>query len=386
MDQDGSAGTPPSHGSSNKAKIAAAYGFVLLGALAGYLVAVLPLRGLVSSFVVEETLGGFVPPERLSTAAKVYEDPKLASEKIRSFTWVGPLTIAPFVDFAPRPGDFNSTHITEGHFRNRNEPKMPKPAGMFRVFLTGGSTAFGTGAPSEDTTPGSLIQEMLQKRYGSDRIELFTLACPGWTSTHERIAIENKLSELAPDLVLSLSGINDAHWGQEGEDTLWFQALADRFHLALINRALRMAFYNPLPGKTRKYPGSTPAAELAAHLEKNVRLSAFVLSAANARFVYALQPISATTHKPLTVDEQAHVKPAARAYFIEVFNEYRERLNGLQATNFKFVDASGVFDRYTADDAIFLDNYHFGDKGNRILAEALAQNLIPLIDESLHEK
>ena len=91
---------------------------------------------------------------------------------------------------------------------------------MKRVLITGINGMDGS----------HLADFLLNKNY-----EVFTMATPAWASTHERIMIENRLSDLEPDLVVSLSGNNDVHWGAKNRNVLWFRAYHDEFYFDLLD-------------------------------------------------------------------------------------------------------------------------------------------------------
>ncbi len=83
-------------------------------------------------------------------------------------------------------------------------------------------------APDQESTIAGYLSELLNNDpiKKPDLIyQVVTFANPAWSSTHERIAIENRVVEMAPDLVVSLSGINDVHWAYRGKDIMWFQNL-----------------------------------------------------------------------------------------------------------------------------------------------------------------
>ena len=48
----------------------------------------------------------------------------------------------------PTPGQHGNAHINSMQFRAGKELEMPKPANTYRIFITGGSTAYGSGAPA----------------------------------------------------------------------------------------------------------------------------------------------------------------------------------------------------------------------------------------------
>ena len=319
---------------------------------------------------------------------RAYEDVagRALADIADDISWSVPNVPTPFVGSAPQPGEHANATINSLQMRDAREPAMPKPADVFRIFLTGGSTAFGSGAPTQDTTIGALLEQRLQQRGDGVRYEVFTFANPAWSSTHERIAIENYLSELAPDLVVSLSGNNDVFWGHAGRNVLWQQTFADEYFWRLVSTALESSGREPLAALAAvtpigEPPVPVPTATVAMRLGKNARLAAHALD--GTPWVFFLQPTLSLTNKPLTPREQAFLddnKFSDPAYYRAGYAAISEQLRALDAGNFRFVSLVGVFDARSDD--VFIDSFHFGDKGNALIAEAMsaalqAQGLLP---------
>jgi len=304
----------------------------------------------------------------------------------RSISWSVPNQPTPFVGTAPSPGQHQNAYINSWQMRNREELQMPKPVGVYRIFLTGGSTAYGSGAPSQEQTIGSLLNDLLNKKLQKIgvRYEVFTFANPAWASTQERIAIENYLSELQPDLVISLSGNNDVFWADAGRNVLWFSAFADDYFRTLANTGLKTAGRKELPDlpQARPLPQPVPVQTVASRLEKNARLGAHALQ--NVDWVFFLQPTLSVTKKSLSSREKDFLSNS-KEYYVQCYQAIAASLSGVNLKNFKFVDLSGVFDRYGAEDDMFLDQFHFGDKGNAVIAHAILASLTPKIEGSLRK-
>ena len=198
---------------------------------------------------------------------------------------------------------------------------------------------------------------------------MFTFAAPAWSSTHERIAIENRLSDLQPDLVLELTGIADALYGERGHNVLWARALTDQYYWDLVNIALRRAGFAPMADVQDTSSERVPPELVAARLQKNVRLASGALSLANARLHVFLQPAIVTTDKPLTQHEKG-LRFGKSGYFTdpEYYKECYQRIAALLGdrgvpANAAFTNLAGLFDRVPETQDIFLDSYHFGDRG-----------------------
>ncbi|WP_306553364.1 SGNH/GDSL hydrolase family protein [Acidovorax sp.] len=335
-----------------------------------------------------ETLAGVlaVTPlkdEQRNHYARAYTSSAL---DIGSISWSVPNQPTPFVGTAPSPGQHQNAHINSWQMRNSEELQMPKPEGVYRIFLTGGSTAYGSGAPSQEQTIGSLLNDLLNKNLSKPglRYEVFTFANPAWASTQERIAIENYLSELQPDLVISLSGNNDVFWADAGRNVLWFSAFSDDYFKTLANTGLKTAGRKELQDlpQARPLPQPVPAQTVAYRLEKNVRLGANALQDVN--WVFFLQPTLSVTKKSLSSREKDFLSNS-KEYYLQCYQAISERLSTIRLKNFEFVDISGVFDRYQSEDDMFLDQFHFGDKGNAIIAQAILASLAPKIEFSMRK-
>lgn len=50
-------------------------------------------------------------------------------------------------------------------------------------------------------------------------------------------------------------------------------------------------------------------------------------------------------------------------------------LNDLNAPNFTYDNLSGVFNDLSEKEEVFVDSYHFGDIGNKIIAAGIYNNI-----------
>lgn len=324
---------------------------------------------IVASHEKAQTLGGLLLPEQRAIVARAYSSSAGAEPPFDAIAWEPPKTPAPFVGYVPTPGSHaNARHNSLG-WRDAREPERPKPAGVVRVFLTGGSTAYGVGAPSQDTTIGALLEQRLNAELatsGAQRYEVFTVAAPAWTSTHERIAIENVIAEAEPDVVVALSGVNDAHWGWRGANVMWMRTYADEYFRTLHDEALNAA--GRAPAQDIAPNGSKPVSpgEVGFRFERNQRLAWYAAVSAGASYVLCLQPC-------LHVTKSAQTAPSEDEpdYFVACFDELRARMRELSPQGWTFVDLTRLFDADHGREHFYIDSYHFGDKGNRRIADAL---------------
>ena len=359
-----------------------------LGMWAGRYLTLLPFKKQIANFAKSETLGRMLTSQAERQARSLaYYDSQAAQQNMDNFSWAVPNVLTPFVGNGPRPGQSDNAFINSMQFRSTEELQIPKAPNTYRIFLTGGSTAFGSGAPSQEQNIAGYLNQILNRDLtpiSDKRYEVFTAANPAWASTHERILIENRLSELEPDMVISFSGNNDVHWGRLGRNILWFRSYSDQFFWDLVNTLYKSVGYDPMPEVTQIAASPVPPPIVAEHLRKNIELSNFVLAAKGARYVFVLQPTISVSSKDLTARERAIVEratPGVVQYFGECYKELRAMLAGLHADGFSYVDLSDAFAGLTDKEEIFLDSYHFGDRGYEIVAKRIAQAIRPMLEE-----
>ena len=350
-----------------------------LGFGGGWLFATAPVRKRAGKRQATATLGGAL---RLKGAAidpavaRCFHDPEAAAREWDRYSYAVPTAPAPFVGAIPAPGEHANARIDPFGLRGTRPLALPKPAGTVRVFLLGGSTAYGSGAPDQARTPAGYLEAALARALGKP-VEAFACACPAWASAHERIAVENRVRLWEPDLVIALSGVNDADWGEKGRDPLWLRTYEDEHAFRLLDAALGRAGLGGAQDVVAVAPGPIPVERVAAGLVANARLAAAALDPVP--YLLCLQPHLAVTTKPLTARE-ARFLGERRAEDVEyerrAFALYRE---GLAAAGLRWADLHPVVDARPAEEELFLDTCHFGDKGNELLAARMAELALPLL-------
>ena len=296
--------------------------------------------------------------------------------------WSVPTVMTPFVGYAAAPGRQPGAFISRDQFRGDRQLTTPKPANVTRIFVTGGSVAFGSGAPGDDSTIGAFLQAALD-RLGGGAYEVFTFATPGWLSTHARIAIENRISELEPDAVVWLAGDADVLASESGKNVLWSRTDTDQYYWDLANFALRQSGWGRMIDVQDAASRAVPPQMVAMRLRRNVDLAALALSMHDARLLVFLEPNIITTHKPLTSGERAILAIEMAPPFanrLQYHTACHERIDAVLReralpANVSYIDATDVFDASASTQSVFVDGFRFGDRGNSIIAKAIAKAL-----------
>ena len=84
-----------------------------------------------------------------------------------------------------------------------------KPSNTYRIFMVGGSTMFGAGATSDETTIPGILQKIFDSDNSIQKIEVINAGFSGGNSNTELNLIVEKLLWHEPDLVIIYDGWND---------------------------------------------------------------------------------------------------------------------------------------------------------------------------------
>src|SRR4029077_16164144 len=100
--------------------------------------------------------------------AKMYDVPAgdRASlvKRLSEIVWVPPYRPAPFVGHIARPVLGDDLFINALGFRDPRPSYVVQPERPGRVFITGGSTAWGSGASSQNQTVSYRLERLLNER------------------------------------------------------------------------------------------------------------------------------------------------------------------------------------------------------------------------------
>ena len=116
------------------------------------------------------------------------------------------------------PGEYSQLHVNEQGFRRTSQTAVTPPPGITRVFLLGGSTAFGSNGLypqvaatplGEDTTIDRHLETLLNQRHSGRRFEVINAGVPEYRLFQEFSLFREKLLGYGPELLIFLDGHND---------------------------------------------------------------------------------------------------------------------------------------------------------------------------------
>ena len=213
-----------------------------------------------------------------------------------------------------------------------------KPLDTYRIFMVGGSTMFGAGATSDETTIPGYLQQILDKKDIGFDIEVVNAGIQGADSNSELKLIEQKLVMYSPDLMVVYDGWNDLRANNASIDVKENWKTICKF------------------GKTNNFD-----------------------------VIITLQPIAGFGNKILTEQELKHAntgKDYSNNTLLEslpVYQSYAKNLSEIKMCS-KTFDLRYVFDAEVGP--IYWDQGHVSDNGNEIVARSLSDAVFSTVSES----
>lgn len=285
------------------------------------------------------------------------------------------------------------------------------------ILVTGGSTIFGIGSSDNSSTVPSILERLINERLNI-KAEVVNLALRGAKSFQEMLLVDRFLAENQADLVLVVSGVNEAA-GAIYDPTVegvflgkhvWNNAVslvqkAERGEFMLINLGSKLRswshtydlLYRQFDKLKKKENSRTPAESLELNLRREAptsfrqraKIAATHYAATDqiskmngARFIMFLQPTP--NYKTKWTEEE--VSRISRKYesedLMRVYGQKEhEFYDAFRETNkpFQFVDLSNIFSE--SEETLYIDFCHYNNLAAEKLAEKIFESVQPLLNK-----
>lgn len=355
---------------------------------------------------------------RKRTAAKVevqsdangrfpgYDTPGRRYESQENFP---PMVFDAVTCYRPKPG-----HLGHGATINRQGFRYPvdldetPSENTFRVFVLGGSFAYGAGCPDE-VTYFRVTENRLREQFPDRKIEVISAAGGAFSSLQEHLTLITRVARYRPNLVIFLTGANDAYLSTkglsvlDGNDYLSYGAaiqgcidgnVLPRYYYGQVFRDPK----HPFPPLYEDYTVKTQwLIEKAAYTAMGRDQPLATITPATAdetaeRFLYVqqlntawgelqrvptmvwLQPTISTITKPLHPAEariQAEHTPEFHDQLRNVYAAIRKRWN--TQPQVAFIDGNEIIATMPESECFFVDWVHAGEIGQRVVGNHLAE-------------
>lgn len=231
-----------------------------------------------------------------------------------------------------------SVSINSHGFRG-SEITLEKPTGVFRIFMLGGSTMFGMGATSNETTIPGYTQLLFDDIVLNNSIQIINAGIQDANTKTEYKIIEQKIINYEPDLIVMYDGWNDLRENFSPDTTI-----------------------------------------------SNWESICKIGTKKNFDVVIILQPIAGFGNKILT-EQETHYATTGLDYnnnlllnSLSSYDEITEKLSTLNSCTLTF-DMRDAFDDYI--EPVYWDQGHISDKGNSIIANLIFEKLLPLTNDDI---
>ncbi len=271
------------------------------------------------------------------------------------------------------------------------EISKEKPENVYRIIMLGGSTLFGYGATSDETTIPGFLQQKFETTNSDFKVEVINAGSSGAYSKTETLYVKHKLLDFDPDLIIVYDGWNDSripytsHIGERG--------LAGQLYDSVNNLQSIFPYYKT-PIVIREIgrdlisaEEDTVATQIDANLDQKVILwkerwneSCLLAQTNDIKTLITIQPMLGTGDRIVTKSEEStsglsqnDVKQLP-LYQLQKFVDVLPELTNCTNT----ADLTHVFDGH--NEPIFLDLGHVGEQGSMLISEKIHELVLPMIN------
>jgi lysophospholipase L1-like esterase len=335
-----------------------------------------------------------------------------------------------YKNITPAPNYHNTKgihHNAQG-FREDVDTPREKGANTYRIFIMGGSTAYGLQSMSRygqekysvlrnSETIDTYLEEYLRGKVGDRKVEVINAAITSQYSHHHLIYINQTVLKYDPDMVVFIDGFNDYFQYGKGFDQFRDYGYQERAHLYMGPPTIeawmgysgwwlfRKSHFVHLASKTLRpiWIAIKSAGQDRVHIDvdsalhnleinakanfmKMVERNSLILRHEGVAPVFVLQPeIVFTQSKVLSPLERQIYEELDQQWqenFVEFKNKARPRVveylqQSTTRTGSVFLDTTDIFGGLEED--AYTDYCHLTPRGNKRLAERIGERILPLL-------
>ena len=289
---------------------------------------------------------------------------------------------------------FSTININSDGFRG---PELGTTDKEYRIFFLGGSSAFGMGSTSDNTTIPSLLE---QKFHENDfmNIEIINAGVGGTISFEEKLLAEKYLMNFNPDLFIIYDGGNDVRYRIIDTEKLLKQNSDYEFKIGdypfyrtpfVISKILNdLKEQDTESGPTYNYPDfaktsveSSIKEQVVKNYINNWKQFCQDTTLNDIKTIIVLQPILGTSETKLFPNDLKIMSAPDIKDELEMLEKISNNLYQLNDSCYATYDLRNVFDN--VNKPIFYDQIHVSDFGNELIANKIYENILPKISNDL---
>lgn len=297
------------------------------------------------------------------------------------------------------PNQHFDTINTNSHGFRGPEILKEKPENTFRIFVIGGSTAFGWGSTSDSTTIPGFLQKKFDDANLNFKVEVINAGVPGVDSYLETIYIKHELLDFQPDLFIIYTGRNDVRLNEIKRENYRFDKLEidtkleksffDEINYSfrkltlylkaplVIEQFVKDTFYGDLYSST-KLVLQDDLNGIVSDWKKRWSIVCKVGQEKGFDTLIVLQPFAGTSDGP-PEEEKKYISGKVNQDILLAYPSFANGLDELNNYCTKTSDLRNVFDGFPY--SVYFDRAHLSDHGNQIMAEKIFDLALPLVLE-----
>ena len=271
------------------------------------------------------------------------------------------------------------------------EISKEKPENVYRIIMLGGSTLFGYGASSDETTIPGFLQKKFETTDSDFKVEVINAGSSGAYSKTETLYVKHKLLDFDPDLIIVYDGWNDSripytsHIGERGlagqlyDSVNHLQSIFPYYKTPIVIREIGRDLISA--------EEDTIATRIDANLDKKVILwkerwneSCLLAQKNDIKTLITIQPMLGTGDRIVTKSEKSTSGLLQNDFMQLPLHQLQKFVDVLpELTNCtNTADLTHVFDGH--NEPIFLDLGHVGEQGSMLISEKIYELVLPIIN------
>ena len=298
---------------------------------------------------------------------------------------------SPFRTLVPNQ-HFPTLNVNEDGFRGA-EIKNQNIENSYRIFVVGGSTTFGTGSTSDDTTIPGFLQKKFNSANLSFEVEVINAGVSGGFSTSESLLVKEKLIDYDPDLLIIYDGWNDVKSDETQRAYATTQIsnstsaennfLYDFFGIIYSNTKTRGIISSILfdidssMGKARYPFDNSEISKNVNNWKENWIAICELGKEKDFEVLLTIQPIPGSSNRTLSQFAKKFFISYDTEKVLSALGQFANELQDLEKYCSKTADLRNVFDGI--ETPLYTDYAHISDFGNEIVAQKLFELSLPIV-------
>jgi len=344
------------------------------------------------------------------------------------------------IQLTPNYQDTRGVYQNAQGFRRKQDTPKEKGEGVYRIFIMGGSTAYGLQSLSKygqakysvirnDETIDHYLEQYLQGKTSYKRVEVINAAITSQMSHHHLIYLNQTILKYQPDMIIFIDGFNDYYEYQKGFDQFRGYAYQERAHHFMSEPTLdawfgytgwwlfRKSHFVYVASKTirpvwlwirsigrsrNRIKVDEALRNLKENAENNfvkiVERNALILKHEGVIPVFSVQPELVFHQSKVFTKMERDILREMESHWQENYEEFKngalsividEMKQATARTGAYFVDLTNIFGGL--EDDAYTDYCHLTPMGNKRLAYYLGERILPMIaakpqaNESTHK-